>query len=114
MIIHLTISSTEDWVSHFGGSYGLTPKERQVLVAFINLAKENPNVDVFNTYFRKIASRKVNMSGNYDINGYVKSLADKQALVKTEYSYVFPTLLVPPSPLPTQVVFFINQSLLDQ
>jgi hypothetical protein len=109
MTVRLKISSTADWVAFFAGSFRLTLKEEQVISHFIDLKHAHPTSDVFSTYFRKIVSQKLNMPKQYDINGYIKALADKQAIVRHEDTYLIHPLLSSSRPFPTQVTFMINE-----
>lgn len=86
--VEVTLSSIEDYVRLMNSFFSLTDMEIRVLCEFIKekLKRENSsnshNVHLFHHSIKdKISRREFGKSSHYWINGYVKSLKDKGALV---------------------------------
>lgn len=97
----VSIESLEDYAQLFNGIFELTDRELTILVEFLRatlaIQESGRDLDPFSPEIKKRISKRVSpeKEDHYWLNGYVKALKDKNALVESNFSYDIHPLLTP-------------------
>jgi predicted transcriptional regulator len=89
------VSSLDDYVDLFNGIFGLTKMERQIFVYLLTAGLQGQ--EPFSPETKKEIAEEMNRDEHYFLNGYIKNLKEKGALLPTEETgvYDFHPLLIP-------------------
>lgn len=95
----IKIADTEDYIRTFNGIFELSPKEIEILAAFVDiynsLRKSSVNINPFSTEMKKKVANKLGRNDFNTLNNYIKSLRDKNAISKSVDGYKIHSILIP-------------------
>lgn len=74
--------------------FRLTDKEIEVLCEFIKVSQEYKEVDIFTSEFKKLVAKRLGMNNFNILNIYIKSLVEKNALLKKDKYDINPVFLM--------------------
>jgi len=98
-MVRIRANSVRKYLQLFNGIFNLTPKESEVLAVFIGihvgLRKKQLQINAFSTEMKKEAARLLGKADFNTLNIYIKRLADKKAIVKSDDGYSINRLLLP-------------------
>lgn len=77
-----------------GGMFRLTDKEIEVLAKFVEYHERYKDINVFSSEIKKKIAEDLGMSNFNILNIYIKSLTEKQALIKSDTYKVNPLLVM--------------------
>ena len=95
--ITVKIDTTYKYIRLWNGLFNLTPKELQILAAFIDANRETEVKDsnVCNVAIKKIVANKLSIKDYNTLNNYVKRFKKKGVIIKKGNIYSFNKLLNP-------------------
>ncbi|HLS53375.1 MAG TPA: hypothetical protein VK031_05355 [Tissierellaceae bacterium] len=93
----IKITKTREFVSLFNGIFKLSPKEIEIISEFIDMAAKlrGTGINPFSTEIKKKVSDNLGRDDFNTLNNYIKSLADKRAISKTDNGYNIHPMLLP-------------------
>lgn len=97
----VSIESLEDYALLYNGIFELTERELKILVEFLRaslaIKEAGRDLDPFSAEIKKQIHKRLRpeKKHHYWINGYVKALKDKNALIEDEDTYTIHPLLMP-------------------
>lgn len=113
--LSVTIEDLKDYAQLFNGIFELTDRELTILVEFLRaslaIKEAGRDLDPFSPEIKKEISKRVSpeKDDHYWLNGYVKALKEKNALLETDPSYSIHPLLTPNGE--KRIVISLNWSL---
>lgn len=97
--IPVKLSNFKNYISLFDGIFGLTDKEKEVLVGFIKMKIFLDNKDIdenpFNADRKKQVAKMLGRDNFNTLNNYIMRLKNKQAISKVEEGYEISPVLMP-------------------
>tara|TARA_R110000737_G_C14592151_1_gene487756 strand:- start:1693 stop:2043 length:351 start_codon:yes stop_codon:yes gene_type:complete len=95
--ITVKIDTTYKYIRLWNGLFNLTPKELQILAAFVdaNKASETKVVNACNAEIKKVVAAKLGIGDHNTLNNYVKRFKKKGVILKKGKYYSLNKLLDP-------------------
>lgn len=98
-LIHVDVKTFKDYFRILNGLMQLTETELTVLEAFItlhfNIQKKGLNATAFDTDMKKRVAEALGRDDPNTLNGYIKKLKDKGAIVPNGETYDFAPIVMP-------------------
>lgn len=108
----IPIRDTYNYVRLFNGLIGLTDMETTILAEFIDLKlalnKAGLSVNAFSTDMKKKVAENLGRDDFNTLNHYIKNIADKGAITKTDAGYEIRDILIPTGEK-EKISFIINE-----
>lgn len=100
------VYKTQHFVKLFNGFFNLTNKEIDVVSAFIDqsITLQDTNINAFSAESKKQVAKLLNISDFNALNMYIKKLANKKAIKRTDNGYTINPILMPLSPNEKNIV----------
>jgi hypothetical protein len=97
--VKVKANTPKKYLQLFNGIFNLTKKESEVLAVFIalhlSLKAKRVQLNAFSTEMKKEAAKELGKADFNTLNIYIKRLAEKKAISKTDDGYEIHRLLVP-------------------
>jgi hypothetical protein len=91
----LKLDSTTKYLQFWNSFFGLTKKELEILIAFVEVNKLTEDCNICSTDNKKKVAGMVGINDYNNLNNYVKKLKDKKVLEVKENNYVLNKILAP-------------------